>query len=409
MPRPTLIVLGTGFAAFSLIKSIDTELYDVVVVSPRNHFIFTPLLPSTAVGTIEFRSIIESIRFAKSGIRYFESRCLAVDPVGNAIRCGATFDDRGFNLSFGVLVIAVGAVSNTYRIPGVEDHALLLRELSDARAIRQKIIDCMEQASMPSIAAAEKTRLLHFIIVGGGPTGVELAAEMNDFLAEDLRRGFPSLVRDVKITLLEATDHLLSTFDAALSSYTLKHFRRQKIDARTEAIVTRVDKAAVYLKSGEVIPYGMLVWSTGIGPTALVQSLPFTKDTNGRLIVDEFLHVAGRSDIYALGDCATFSKQNLPATAQVAQQEGYYLGKALNRHAVHKTPKPFVYKNLGMLAYIGDNQALADLAAIKTHGFATWLFWRSAYLTRLVSIKNKLLVIFDWFKTLVFGRDISRF
>ena len=259
------------------------------------------------------------------------------------------------------------------------------------------------------MAAAERRRLLRFIIVGGGPTGVELAAELHDFLEKDLRKGFPSLVNDVRITLLEATDHLLSTFDATLSSYTLKHFRRQQIEVRIEAIVTRVDKDAVHLKSGEIIPYGMLVWSTGIGPTSLVQSLPFSKDPNGRLIVDEYLRLPGCSDIYAVGDCATLAAQNLPATGQVAQQEGKYLGKMLNRIARHEGTTAFNYKNLGMLAYIGDNKALADLKAIKSHGFATWLFWRSAYLTRLVSLKNRLLVVFDWIKTFIFGRDISRF
>ncbi len=409
MPRQKLIVLGTGFAGFSCLRAIDLGSYDAVVVSPRNHFVFTPLLPSTTVGTIEFRSIIESIRTARSGVRYFEARCIAIGAAGHTIRCRQELGDTEFDLEFDELVIAVGAVSNTYGIPGVEEHALFLREMSDARAIRQKIIDCMERANMPSLSDAERIRLLHFVIVGGGPTGVELAAEMNDFLADDLRKAFPSLIKDVRITLLEASGHLLSTFDATLSSYTLKHFRRHQIDVRIQAVVTKVEKESVHLKSGDVIPFGMLVWSTGIGTSPFIQSLPFPKERTGRLIVDEHLRVPGHSSVYAIGDCATLSTQNLPATAQVAQQEGYYLAKTLNRLAAGKAPKPFVYKNLGMLAYIGNNKALADLSSVKGHGFATWLFWRSAYLTRLVSFKNKLLVVFDWFKTFVFGRDISRF
>lgn len=407
--KPTLIVLGTGFAAFSLIKKINTSLYDVIVVSPRNHFIFTPLLPSTAVGTIEFRSIIEPIRTARAGVRYYQAFCTRIETQSQLIVCRQGPQGATFSLRYDILVVAVGANNNTYGIPGVEEHALFLKELTDARAIRQRIIDCLEQAGVPNLEETERKKLLHFVVVGGGPTGVEFAAEMHDFLAEDLRKAFPLLMNDVRITLLEASDHILNTFDAALSIYTMSHFKRQRIDVRTGSVVTKVEASKVYLSDGAVIPYGVLVWSTGIGPTPLVQSLPFAKQKNSRLIIDDYLMVNGYPNIYALGDCATLKKMNFPATGQVAQQEGRYLARMLNRKGCHRSVEPFQYKNLGMLAYIGSNHALADLASVKGHGFSSWLFWRSVYVTRLVSFKNKFLVLFDWFKAFMFGRDISRF
>jgi NADH:ubiquinone reductase (non-electrogenic) len=407
--KPSVVVLGTGFAGFSFIKRVDLKSLAVTVVSPRNYFLFTPLLPSTTVGTIEFRSIIEPVRAARKGITYYHASCTGIDGHGRTITCEGVFDKRPFSLAFDYLVIAVGGRSNTYNIAGVEEHALFLKDLADARLIRQRIIANFEQAANPAVPEEERRRLLHFVVVGGGPTGVEFAAEMHDFLTEDLRKSFRALMPLVRITVLEASDHILNSFDAMLSDYTLRLFQRQRIDVRTQSLVTRVEEGAIYLQDGAKIPCGLVIWSTGIGPVALVQSLDAPKDQYGRILVDEFLRVEGFSSVYAAGDCATIRGNVVPATAQVAQQQGTYLAAELLHRSRGKPAKPFRYRHYGMLAYIGSGRALADLAAYKGKGFSTWLFWRSAYLTKLVSLKNKMLVLFDWFKTFVFGRDISRF
>lgn len=409
MKKPKLIILGSGFASFSTLKGINTSLYDVIVVSPRNHFIFTPLLPSTTVGTIEFRSIIEPIRSAKDNITYFQANCTAIDTEQNMIHCKSALDGNKFSLSFDMLIIGVGAISNTFGIEGVEKYGLFLKELTDARAIRQRIIENFERASTPNLPLDDRKQLLHFIIVGGGPTGVEFAAELHDFVTEDLVSSYPDMTKFVEITLLEAGNALLSTFDAALSEYTIKIFRRQKIAVRLQAQVAKVEEQEILLTDGSRVPYGMMVWSTGNTLTPFIESLPFEKNRNSRLITDEYFHIKGLNNIYSLGDCATIEGNMLPATSQVAQQEGYYLAKCLNALAQERPVKPFVYHHRGMLAYIGSNRALADLPNVKGKGFSTWIFWRSAYLTKLVSWKNKILVVFDWMKTFAFGRDSSRF
>jgi NADH:ubiquinone reductase (non-electrogenic) len=408
-PRTRLVILGSGFAGFSLLKHVDDELYDVTVISPRNHFIFTPLLPSTTVGTVEFRSIIEPIRSSRRSIHFFQAHCTSIDIHSSTLQCRQTIDDTLFTVVYDVLVIAVGAISNTYGLPGVEEHAFFLRDLADARAIRQKIIDCFERSSVPGISVAEKQRLLHFLVVGGGPTGVEFAAEMYDFISEDIAGVYPQLRYDVRITLLESADNILNSFDKKLATYTIRHFQRQGINVRTNQTVVKVDETEVFLKDGSAVPYGLLVWATGLGPTSFITSLSFEKDKHSRLIVDEFCKVRGSDNIYALGDAATISHLNLPATGQVAQQQGRYLAKALMRLAKGKPVQPFHYKDFGMLAYIGGEKALANLSSVKSSGYITWLFWRSTYLTKLVSMKNKVLVLFDWLKTKIFGRDISRF
>ncbi len=407
--KPRLVILGSGFGAFSLLKNIDAAHYRVTVVSPRNHFLFTPLLVSTTVGTIEFRSIIEPVRTAREGVVYHQAWCTGIDPGEQSVTCQSALDGNQFMLAYDFLVIAVGSVSDTFDTPGVHEYALFIKDLSDARAIRQKIIECFEKASAPDIDVEKKKHMLNFVVVGGGPTGVEIAAEIHDFLRDDVRKWYPDLARLARIVLLEAMETILSSFDKKLSEYTAKFFARENIAIRTKSPVIKITKHAIILKDETEIPFGIVIWSAGNGATPLVEKATLPKDNRNRVIIDEYTRVKGYETVFALGDCSVMDGRELPETAQVAQQQGIYLAKELNRRAEGKCARQFLYEHSGMLAYIGSRRALIDLPHIKTYGMAAWLFWRSAYLTKLVSWKNKILVLFDWFKTSVFGRDISRF
>jgi len=407
--RPVLLVLGTGFASFSLVKAIDTERYRLVVVAPRNHFLFSPLLPSTTVGTIQFQSIIEPIRTARKGLVYHQAYCVRLDTEKNIAYCEGKFKRTPFEVKYDQVFIGVGAISNTFGIPGVEQYCHFLKEIQDARNIRHEVIQCFERASKPNRPVADFDWLLRFVIVGGGPTGVEFAAELHDFIEQDLSKWFPDLIPYVRITLLEASDSILTAFDATLGEYTKRHFSRQNIQVRTRSLVKEVTHDAVVLTDGNEIGYGLVVWSTGNGPTELVANLDLPKDRTKRLITDGYCRVQGTTNIYSVGDCAVMEGNPLPPTAQVAQQGGTYVGKQLNALARGKEPKPFNYKHKGMLAYVGGNKALADMGSRKSKGFHTWILWRSAYLTKLISFQNKLLVMSDWLRASIFGRDISQY
>ena len=403
-----IVVLGSGFGAFSCLKEINTKLYDVRVVSPRNHFLFTPLLASTTVGTIEFRSIIEPIRNLKH-IHFYQAHCLSIDKQNKKILCEDTDTKTTFELQFDILVIAIGEITNTYDIEGVKEYAYFLREVADARRIRIKVIDCFENASIPGITEEQKKKFLTFVVCGGGPTGVEFAAELHDFIAEDVKKKYPELESTIELILVEAGEKLLNTFDAKLSAYTLKIFKRQNIDVKTKSFITKVAADSIILNDGASIDYGLLVWATGNTATELVKHNGFDINKHNKIRIDNYLKVNGEENIYSLGDCAEYEPSPFPATAQVAQQQGRYLGKALNKIAKNKAPKPFKFRDFGMLAYVGSHKALANTPQFKGSGFSTWLFWRSVYITKLVSTKNKLLVLFDWFKNFLFGRDVSNF
>lgn len=411
--KQKVVVLGTGWGSFRFAKDIDKDYYDVTVISPRNHFLFTPLLPSTAVGTLEFRSIVEPIRSVQ-GISFFQAQAEQVDTANKVIKCTSVFDPAHFEFSYDKLVIGVGAHNQTFGISGVGTNCFFLKELHEARAVRSHIIDCLEQASEPDaiVPLEEKKNLLHFVIVGGGPTGVEFAAELHDFLVQDLQKAYPKLYPLLQITVVEAGNNILSSFDAKLSHYAATRLKQQNVRLMTTTRVKEVLPRKLVLADGTEIPFGLCVWSTGVAPRPFTKKLDpaiFPKDKQGHILVDHFMRVQGQNDIYAIGDCCNIFDLPLASTAQVANQQGKYVARSFNNTMMGKEVKPFTYVHKGMLAYVGGYTALADLKEIKGTGFLSWVFWRSAYATTLVSWRNKMLVPMTWLKTFLFGRDISKF
>jgi NADH:ubiquinone reductase (non-electrogenic) len=403
-----ILVLGGGFAAYRFARELGrSDAHRAVLASPRNHFLFTPLLPSTTVGTLEFRSILEPLR-RQDNAEFQLVEAVSLDRELKLVNCVSPLDGRKSQLPYDDLLIAVGAVSGTFGIPGVAEHAHFLKEIQDARRIRGRVLDSLEQASAAGLTREQRMNLLNIVVVGGGPTGVEFAAELHDFLQKDLADVYPDVAPDARIILLEAGPSLLGAFDRTLADYTMKRFTRSRIDVRIQARVINVAADRLQLHDGSEIPFGLLVWATGNAPTPFVKNLSLPKDGAGRLIVGADLKVKGEDSIYALGDCCTIEGNPLPATAQVAEQQGLYLAKAFRARARNKPVRPFTFKQMGMLAYVGGHRAIADLPQVKGSGFVTFLFWRSVYLTKLVSWRNKILVFFDWCKATFLGRDLSR-
>lgn len=428
--KQNIVVLGSGWAGFRVARDLDKSKYNVTVVSPRNHFLFTPLLPSTTVGTLEFRCVQEPIRTIKN-VQYLQAVANKIDFAEKKVHCADLykhFDEEDkihrneFSIEYDKLVIALGTKSNTFGVPGFcsqEEHiehnatgtdrhnVFFLKQLEHARAIRNRIIECFERASSPFIPDSEKQRLLTFVVVGGGPTSIEFTSELYDFLHNDVSRWYPDLAQSYKVVLIEAGQHLLGAFDESLSNYVEKLFQRRNITFMTGESVKKVNYNSVLTGSGEDLPFGVCVWSTGNTALDLVKNLGLQLSRDGRIIVDETLVVPGHGDVYALGDCAVSSSQPLAMLAQVANQQGKYLAKCLNSSS--NTVKPFKYIFMGSMAQLGTWNAVADLNGPKVTGLAAFLAWRSAYWGYQVSITNKILIPMYWFKSYWFGRDISKF
>ncbi|KAJ1434602.1 hypothetical protein SESBI_05470 [Sesbania bispinosa] len=283
--KKKVVVLGTGWAGTSFLKDLDASLYDVQVVSPRNYFAFTPLLPSVTCGTVEARSIVEPVRNIikkrKGEIKFWEAECLKIDNANKKVLCRSHIDNNlvgsgEFALDYDYLVIAIGAQVNTFNTPGVRENCHFLKEVEDAQKIRMSVIDCFEKAVLPSLSEEERRTNLHFIVVGGGPTGVEFAAELHDYIQEDLVKLYPSVKDIVKITMIQSGDHILNTFDERISAFAEHKFGRDGIEVQTGCRVVNVNDKEITVKvksTGEFcsVPHGLVVWSTGIATRPVVR------------------------------------------------------------------------------------------------------------------------------------------
>ncbi|KAK8031252.1 hypothetical protein PG990_000986 [Apiospora arundinis] len=461
--KKNLVILGTGWGSVALLKKLDTENYNVIVVSPRNYFLFTPSCHHARPHRSIMEPVRQILRSKKASAMYYEAECTHIDAERKVIKISDNSDIKGdvhmTEVPYDMLVVGVGAENATFGIPGVRENSCFLKEIKDAQAIRTKIMDCVETAGFKDQKPEEISRLMHMVVVGGGPTGVEFAGELRDFFDEDIKKLVPGIADSFKVTLVEALPNVLPMFSKQLIDYTESTFKEEAIEIMTKTMVKNVtDKyieAEITRPDGKKeltrIPYGLLVWATGNALRPLVKDLmsqiPAQKDSRRGLAVNEYLVVQGARDIWAVGDCAV---AGYAPTAQVASQEGAFLARLFNNMAktealeakVHelsstlnvqpgnsaqivqeiesterqlrrvKDIKPFHYSHQGSLAYIGSEKAVADVAWLNGNlasgGKLTYLFWRSAYLSMCFSTRNRVLVALDWVKAKVYGRDVSR-
>jgi NADH dehydrogenase len=321
--KPKLVILGTGWGSVALLKQLIPGEYHVTVVSPSNHFLFTPMLPSATVGTLELRSLVEPVRkivkrvkghFLKSSaidVEFSEKliELESVDPDGNKQR---------YYLPYDKLVIGVGSITNPHGVKGLE-HCHFLKDISDARKIRNQVIHNLETACLPTTPDEERKRLLSFVVSGGGPTGVEFAAELYDMLNEDLCRFYPRLLRnEISVHVIQSRGHILNTYDEALSKYAEDRLAHDNVDVQTNSRVKEVQSDRIIFTQktpdGQTVtkelPMGFCLWSTGVAQTEFSQTLAKKIETQTNvhaLETDTHLRLSGAplGDVYAIGDCST--------------------------------------------------------------------------------------------------------
>ncbi|KAI5249547.1 FAD/NAD(P)-binding domain-containing protein [Aureobasidium subglaciale] len=496
--RERVVVLGSGWAGYTLARDLDPKKYQVVVVSPRSYFVFTPLLASTSTGTLEFRTALEPVRSRRTKVEFFQGWADSVDFVTQKLTVeeavenpwqamaltGDGKEDQNsdqsqqdkkvkakkgklFEMSYDKLVVAVGCYSQTFGTPGVKENAYFLKDVGDARKIRNRMLSCFETASLPTTSEAMKKQLLNFAVVGGGPTGIEFSAELHDLISEDMAKLYPELMQYYKITVYDVAEKVLSMFDDKLAKFAIERFTREGIDVKTSHHVKSLrrgapkqlkeaddgdeikDDASCYtldLKEEGEVGVGMVVWSTGLMMNPFISkslarpyTIPIssaaveqksdakswnisTHPRSGGIMTNDRLRIImqpsagtkeennGRAiinNVYALGDCAIMENSAYPATAQVANQKARWLAKQLNRNTIDANA--FTYKDLGIMAYVGNWNAIMQSSGGDVSGRVAWLIWRGAYLAKSVSWRNRILIPVYWFVNWVFGRDISRF
>lgn len=322
--KPKLVILGGGWGGVALLKELNPEDYHVTVISPANYFLFTPMLPSATVGTLELKSLVEPIRRILSRVKghFIRAKAEDVDFSGRLVEVSQV-DSQGRDVRFYVpydkLIIAVGSQTNPHGVKGLEN-CHFLKDIRDARVIRNQVIQNLELACLPTTPDEERRRLLSFVVSGGGPTGVEFAAELYDLLNEDLTKHFPKLLRnEISVHLIQSRGHILNTYDEAVSKYAEERFKRDGINVLTNSRVSEVKKdTIVFTQRGEggktitkELPMGFCLWSTGVSQTdfsqTLAKKLGDYQTNRHALETDTHLRLNGAplGDVYAIGDCST--------------------------------------------------------------------------------------------------------
>lgn len=441
-----VVILGSGWGGWTVSRNLSPSKFNRTIISPRSYFVFTPLLTDAAIGSLNFSEIVEPVRDRRSTVDFIQAAARSVDFHRKVITCEASVVRSGvtesarveqnqpemqrraweqgqlFEVPYDKLVIAVGCAARTFNTPGVRDNALFFKDIGDARKVKRRIRECFELAAMPRVTPQMRRHLLHFAIVGAGPTGTELSACLCDFIHEDMFKVYPRLKGDIRITLYDVAPTVLSMFDKSLARYAMETLKREGVTIKTNHHIEELrwgepntkgpyemdPKSCLTLRTKEngEEGVGMCVWATGneIGPFVnkalnTVDRFPISSAvakeagsyvTNpgntswkvkkapgvGALLVDDHLRVQLESadgqiavlqDVFALGDNCMLESGSPPATAQATSQEALWLTKALNRGNMDQSPG-FSFKNLGVLAYIGSSKALMQLPREGANG-----------------------------------------
>jgi NADH dehydrogenase len=392
-----IVVLGAGFGGLATAIRLGKERVkaNVILVSRRNYHLFTPLLYQTATGLVDPDHITQLVRpqARKYNFSFFEGEVTEIELKSNKIK--TTFG----NLSYDYLVLALGSENNDFGVKGVRENTIALKRLVDGEAIHNKIIASLEKAVLEKEDESKRKKLLTFVIIGGGATGVELAGAVRDFVTF-MAKDYPGLdQKEFAVIVIEAMKSLLPGLSKYLSDTAREILERRGIEVKLGCKVIEVDKSKVILEASGEVEAENIFWTAGVKPPKLIETLDVEKE-KGRVKVDEFLRIIGQSEVFAIGDLASINDletgQKVPATAQAAVQEGDYVGKTLSRIVKGEHISPFVYDDKGYMLSLGRQVGVAEMKHVRISGFLGWLLWRIVHISLISTTRSRLGVIFDW-------------
>jgi len=392
-----VVIVGAGFGGLECAKALRRAPVDVTVIDRENHHCFQPLLYQVATAALSPADIAWPIRHILRPQRNATVLMEEVRGVSPERKCVQT---QFGEIPYDYLVIATGSTHSYFGHDDWSRFAPGLKRIEDGTRIRRSILIAFERAEVMT-DEDQRRRLLTFVIVGGGATGVEMAGAIADVarqtLAADFRRIDP---RSARIILIEAGPRLLPTFPASLSDYALKTLTRVGVEVRTGTLVTKCDADGVDLKDGR-IDAGTVIWAAGVTASPAMRWLNAEGDRAGRVKVNSDLSLPGHPEIFVVGDTAAVTDKNghsVPGIAPAAKQMGTYVGKLISaRVAGREWNKPFKYMHLGDLATIGRRAAVVKLGPLELKGFIGWVFWSVAHIYFLIGLRNRFVVAFNWF------------
>ena len=392
-----VVIIGGGFAGLSLARELRKQPIEIVLVDKNNYHTFQPLLYQVATAGLEPEEITYPLRSIVQGQKNVRFRLGEVSRVQWQQKRIYFADNQ--SLSFDYLVLAAGATPNYFNIEGAEKHAYSLKSLSDAIRLRSHILHLFEKADQdPSLI---KNGVLNFVIVGGGPTGVEMAGALIELIQHTFKRDYPHLPIDkARVVLIEAGDALISMFKKESSAHALDKLKDAGVHVALGERVVRISENAVFLRSKKMINSTTTIWAVGVKAAPLAETLGVEQTRGGRIVVDLDLKIPGRPFAFVIGDMAASVDEKgtlLPQLASVAQQAGKHVARQITRELKGEPLRAFKFKNPGQMATIGRHAAVTEFPGdIRFAGTFAWLTWLALHLSVLVGFHNRLHVLISW-------------
>lgn len=412
--RPHVVVVGAGFAGLSVVRGLRGAGADVTLVDQRNHHTFQPLLYQVATAALDAGDVAHQVRDVLRDAphaRFRMGRVVGIDLAGQQLTLetgrspadpvGLSDLPRSETMAYDHLVLTPGAVYHDFGIPGVREHAYVLKSAAEALALRGHLLRLLEDAARDPTAIAEGA--LDVVVVGAGPTGVEMAGAMVELFDRVLPSDYPELdLGRARVVLLEAAPHVLAPYQPATRDYAARVLRGRGVDLRTGAIVREATATHVHLADGSALRYGTLVWAAGVRAHPLAEALGVPLDRAGRVPVDDDLSLPGQPRVWLAGDVAggVGTAPPLPQVAQVAKQQGAHVARSLRARFAGRPTRPFRYLDLGQMAIIGRSAGVAELSrglgGMRLRGLLGWLAWLFIHLVHLPGHQNRLRALIGW-------------
>ena len=390
--RPRVVIVGAGFGGLEAAKRFARQSVDVTLVDRRNHHLFQPLLYQVATAALSPADIaapIRSILAHADNVRVLLDSVRGVVPLANRVSLAS-----GRSIPYDWLILATGARHSYFGRDDWAAHAPGIKTIEDATTVRRNVLLALERAETEGNLKA-RNALLTFVVIGGGPTGVEMAGAIAELARQSVSRDFRSITPHCsRVILVEAGERLLPSFPSGLSERTRKALEHLGVEIRLGEPVTEIGRHHVRL-GGELIMTHTAVWAAGVQASPAAKWLSSRADRSGRIVIDEDLFVLGHTNIFAIGDtaaCLDGRGGTLPGVASVAKQQGRYVAERI----LGRTMKPFRYRDYGNLATIGRRRAVADFGWIRLSGFPAWLTWCAAHVWFLVGFRSRLSVTLHW-------------
>ncbi len=418
MPEKTskrVLILGGGFAGLEAVETLEkifseNDEVEITLVSKDNYLVFTSMLAEVVSSSIEAKHVVIPLRECLKKATFKELEVQNIDLKKKVVACYHFHTCETFELEYDYLVLAMGSITGYHNVPGAEQYSFPLKDLANTMVLRSHIIDMFERADL-ELDPNTRKRLLTFAVVGGGYTGIEVAAELNDFVSFS-RRFYKHVKADeVKVVVVDPGDRIMHEMSEGLAEYGLKLLKKRGMEFRLQTRVAGVTPDSVEIQDGGKIETHTAIWAAGTAPQPVIAALPIA-DKRGKIEVNDYMEVADYPRVWALGDCALIpdphSGKPYPPTAQHAVREGarvaHNIAAAIREKDDEK--RPFVFQTQGMLAPLGHKSAVADIKGFKFSGFFAWLLWRAIYLGKLPGWDRKIRVSLDWFLDIFLPKDI---